>query len=251
MHASRLTSHVSQLETMHLLLLSNSRNPDQGYLEHVREEIKEFLGSADEILFVPYAGVQMSQGQYAGNVRKAFAEFGIKVTSVSEVTDPVAAAKSARAIAVGGGNSFRLLQLMYETGLLDVVRERVEAGIPYIGWSAGSNLACPTIRTTNDMPIVEPPSLTALGLVPFQINPHYTDQVIANHGGETRAERIAEFLVLNPKVSVVALPEGTWLRREGPDLRAGGSGPLQLFQHERNPRELGSGEDLRYLLASA
>jgi dipeptidase E len=233
---------------MRLLLLSNSRNPNQGYLEHVREEIKDLLGSADEILFVPYAGVQMSQAQYAGNVRKAFGEFGIKVTSVSEVPDPIAAAKSARAIAVGGGNSFRLLQLMYETGLLDVVRERVKTGMPYLGWSAGSNLACPTIRTTNDMPIVEPPSLSALGLVPFQINPHYTDQVIANHGGETRAERIAEFLVLNPRVSVVGLPEGTWLRREGPDLRAGGRGPLQLFQHERNPQELRSGEDLRYLL---
>jgi dipeptidase E len=231
-----------------LLLLSNSRNPGQGYLEHVREEITDFLGPVDEILFIPYAGVQMSHEQYAGNVRKAFAEFGIRVTSVSEVPDPVATARSARAIAVGGGNSFRLLQLMYQTGLLEVVRERARGGLPYIGWSAGSNLACPTIRTTNDMPIVEPPSLSALGLVPFQINPHYADQVIANHGGESRAERIAEFLVLNQGVSVVGLREGSWLRREDATLRLGGGLPLRLFRQGQDPREVTPGENPGFLL---
>lgn len=236
---------------MRLLLLSNSRNPGQGYLEHVRQEIANFLGAVDELLFVPYAGVQMSHKQYGGNVRQAFAEFGIRVTSVSDASDPVGAVNAARAIAVGGGNSFRLLQLMYQTGLLEAVRQRVRGGLPYIGWSAGSNLAGPTIRTTNDMPIVEPPSLAALGLVPFQINPHYTEQVIPNHGGETRAERIAEFLLLNPTATVVGLPEGTWLRREGPVIRAGGSAPLRLFQAERESRELPVGEDLRFLLQPA
>jgi dipeptidase E len=227
---------------MRLLLLSNSRNPGQGYLEHVREEITDFLGPIRDLLFVPYAGVEMSHGQYADTVRRAFAEFGIEVRSVSEEPDPVAAVRRAGALAVGGGNSFQLLRLMYQHGLLAAVRVRVQAGVPYIGWSAGSNLACPTIRTTNDMPIVEPPSLAALGLVPFQINPHYTDEVIANHGGETRAERIAEFLVLNPDVPVVGLKEGSWLRIEGGEVRLGGPHSLRLFNAGQVPRDILPGQ---------
>jgi dipeptidase E len=225
-----------------LLLLSNSRNPGQGYLEHARDEIRDFLGPIRELLFVPYAGVQLSPVQYADNVRRAVSELGIAVRSVSEEPDPVRAVRSARALAVGGGNSFQLLRLMHQQALLAVVRERVQAGMPYIGWSAGSNLACPTIRTTNDMPIVEPPSLSALGLVPFQINPHYTDQVIPNHGGEGRDERIAEFLVLNPGVRVVGLREGSWLRVEDSELRVGGSHPLRLFSAGQEPREVGPGK---------
>ena len=223
---------------MRLLLLSNSRNPGQGYLEHVRDEIWNVLGPIDELLFVPYAGVQLSQEQYAANVGRAFADFGIKLRSLSEASDPVSAVRSAKAVAVGGGNSFQLLRRMYQNQLLDPMRERVLGGMPYIGWSAGSNLACPTIRTTNDMPIVEPPSLAALGLVPFQINPHYTDQVIANHGGETRAERIAEFLVLNPDVPVVGLKEGSWLRIEGGEVRLGGPHSLRLFNAGQMPRDI-------------
>jgi len=226
---------------MRLLLLSNSRNPGQGYLEHVREEIRDFLGPIRDLLFVPYAGVQLSHAQYADNVRRALGEFGIRVRSVSEEPDPVAAVRNAGALAVGGGNSFQLLRLMYRHGLLAVVRDRVLSGMPYIGWSAGSNLACPTIRTTNDMPIVEPPSLAALNLVPFQINPHYTDQVIANHGGETRAERIAEFLALNPSVRVVGLKEGSWLRVEGAEIVLGGPYEARLFSAGEAPREVAPG----------
>jgi dipeptidase E len=121
--------------------------------------------------------------------------------------------------------------------------------MPYLGWSAGSNLACPTICTTNDMPVVQPPSFAALNLVPFQINPHYTDQVIANHGGETRAERIAEFLALNPMVRVVGLREGTWLRVDDGDLTLEGPHPLRLFEAGAEPREVPPGADLRFLLA--
>lgn len=226
---------------MRLLLLSNSRNPGQGYLEHAREEIRDFLGAIRDLLFVPYAGVQLSQGQYADNVRRALGQLAIPVRSVSEEPDPVAAVRNAEALAVGGGNSFQLLRLMYHHGLLPVVRERVQAGMPYIGWSAGSNLACPTIRTTNDMPVVEPPSLAALNLVPFQINPHYTDQVIANHGGETRDERIAEFLVLNPSVRVVGLKEGSWLRVEGAEVVLGGPYPARLFRAGEAPRDVAPG----------
>jgi dipeptidase E len=226
---------------MRLLLLSNSRNPGQGYLEHVRREIPDFLGSIREIVFVPYAGVQMSPAQYTEKVRQAFAELGIAVTAVTEAADPAALVREAKAVAVGGGNSFQLLRLMSERELLPLVRDRVRAGMPYVGWSAGSNLACPTIRTTNDMPIVEPPSLTALGLVPFQINPHYTDQVIPNHGGESRDDRLAEFLVLNPEAKVLGLREGSWIRVEGKETRLCGPHTARLFAAGIQPIEVEPG----------
>jgi dipeptidase E len=229
---------------MRLLLLSNSRNPGQGYLEHARHEIRDFLGGIDELAFVPYAGVQLTHEEYTAGVRQGFEPLGVRVRSVSEAPDAVAAVREARGIAVGGGNTFQLLRLMYQTGLLPVVREQVRAGMPYIGWSAGSNLACPTIRTTNDMPVVEPPSFAALGLVSFQINPHYTDQVIANHGGESRDERIAEFLALNPDMMVVGLREGSWLRVEGPETVLGGPHPLRLFASGQEPRDVEPGKVL-------
>lgn len=235
-------------DSVRLLLLSNSRNPGEAYLAHAQAVIRDFVGPVDEVVFVPYAGVAFSHADYAARVREAFAGLGLRVRSVSEVDDPVAAVRTAPALVVGGGNSFQLLRLMYRTGLLDAVRERVTAGVPYVGWSAGSNLACPTIRTTNDMPVVEPPSLAALGLVPFQINPHYTDRVPANHGGETRDERIAEFLILNAGVRVVGLREGSWLRREGSSLAGGGPHTLRLFQAGQPPVELSPDSDLGFLL---
>lgn len=231
-----------------LLLLSNSRNPGGEYLAHAAVEIREFLGPVKRVLFVPYAGVSVTWTEYTGRVRQALAELGVTLLSVSEVEDPVAAALGAEAVLVGGGNTFQLLRMMYQTGLLEAVRSRVGSGMPYLGWSAGSNLACPTIRTTNDMPVVEPPSLGALDLVPFQINPHYTDQVITNHGGETREERIGEFLILNPALAVVGLREGSWLRREGATLTAGGPHTIRLFRHGRPALELDPTEDLSWLL---
>jgi dipeptidase E len=192
-------------------------------------------------VFVPYAGVQISHARYTDNVRRAFAELGIAVTAVTEVADPVAIVREAKAIAVGGGNSFQLLRQMYERSLLPPVRDRVQAGVPYIGWSAGSNLACPTIRTTNDMPIVEPQSLSALGLLRFQINPHYTDQVLPNHGGESRDDRLAEFLVLNPKLKVVGLREGSWIRMEGKETRLCGPHSARLFAAGAQPIEVEPG----------
>jgi dipeptidase E len=225
---------------MRLLLLSNSRNPGQGYLEHVRDEIRDFLGEVDQLVFIPYAGVQNPE-QYVAGVLQAFQLLGIRIQSVTEVSDPVAAVHAARAIAVGGGNTFQLLRRMYQTGLMAAVRERVCAGIPYIGWSAGSNLACPTIRTTNDMPVVQPPSFAALGLVPFQINPHYTDRVLADHGGESRDDRIAEFLVLNPDVRVVGMREGSWLRVEGPEVVLGGPNAMRLFRADAAPEDVAPG----------
>jgi len=145
------------------------------------------------------------------------------------------------AIAVGGGNTFRLLARLYEFGLLDPIRQRVQDGAPYVGWSAGSNVACPTIRTTNDMPVVEPPSFDALGLVPFQINPHFTDAAIPNHGGETRSERLLEFLELNPTMPVLSLREGTALLADDRGMQLLGNQPALGFVHGQTARELAPG----------
>jgi dipeptidase E len=232
-----------------LLLLSNSRNPGQGYLEHVRAEISEIFGPIRELVFVPYAMVQASLEEYTARVSEALGPIGITVRSLAGSSDPARLVRDARAVAVGGGNSFQLLKRCYETGVLDALRSRAIAGVPYLGWSAGANLACPTIRTTNDMPVVQPPSFEALGLIPFQINPHYTQAVLPNHGGETRDERIAEFLTLNPEARVVGLREGSWLRVEGSALTLGGPHPLRLFHHGAEPRESLPGEELSGLLA--
>ncbi len=199
---------------MRLLLLSNSRNPGSGYLEHARGWLDEFLGPCRTITFVPWAGVTVSWDDYEQAVAAAFETIGRTIRSVHRTDDPAAALREAEAIAIGGGNTFCLLRHLRSTGSLAAIRERVEAGAPYMGWSAGSNVASPTICTTNDMPIVDPGGFDALGLVPFQINPHYTRERIPNHGGETRDDRLAEFLAANPKQRVVALPEGTAIRVE-------------------------------------
>ncbi len=225
-----------------LLLLSNSRNPGAGYLEHARGPIRDFLGAAvAEVLFIPFAAVERSGEAYTAQVAEGLAPLGITVRSVTGTADSLAAVEAAAAIVVGGGNTFHLLTRMYQTALLAAVRRRVLAGVPYIGWSAGANLACPTICTTNDMPIIEPPSFAALDLVPFQINPHYTDQVLANHGGETRDDRIAEFTTVNPAVEVFGLREGSWLVVEGTTVALGGPHSMKLFRHGKLPREVGPG----------
>jgi dipeptidase E len=232
-----------------LLLLSNSVNYGQGYLEHAQDAIRAFLGAGvNSIAFVPYAGVTISEDQYAAKVRAHFEALGYAIVSVHEVDDPQNLVRSADAIAVGGGNTFRLLQQMTETGLLSVVRERVIAGIPYIGWSAGSNLACPTIRTTNDMPIVEPPSFAALHLIPFQINPHYLDAHPDKHQGETREQRLLEFVTLNPDTTVVGLREGSILRVEGERMRLLGDRTMRVFHGAAEPAELGPDEELSFML---
>jgi dipeptidase E len=221
------------IDTPRLLLLSNSRAADGSYLLWPRSEIKTFLGGqVSGVLFVPYAAVPaatVSYDAYAGRVRSAFAEMGYAVDSVHDSADPVAAVRGAKALVVGGGNTFHLLTQLYAAGLVDVIAAQVRGGIPYIGWSAGSVVACPTISTTNDMPIIEPPTLRALGLVPFQINAHYTDAHPPGHQGETRAERIAEFLRVQPAMTVVGLREGSLLRVAGGEVRVVGTG-ARLFR---------------------
>jgi dipeptidase E len=211
-----------------LLLLGNSRDPDGTYLQWPGAEIKAFLGSGvATVHFVPYAavpGLSATYDDYAERVRPAFAAIGYAVVALHETADPFGAVRSAGAIVVGGGNTFHLLAQLYSAGLVELIAQRVRAGIPYIGWSAGSVIACPTIATTNDMPIVEPPSLRALCLVPFQINAHYTDAQPPGHQGETRDERIAEFLSLQPSMTVIGLREGALLHVEGDDVRLRGTG---------------------------
>ena len=232
-----------------LLLLSNSTNHGEDYLQWSADHVRAFLGSGvRRVFFVPYAGVRITYSEYTEKVRERFGEWGYDVLAAHETEDPVAAAREAQAIAVGGGNSFELLKKLYDTGLLEMIRTRAMVGTPYIGWSAGSNMACPTIRTTNDMPIVEPESLEALDLVPFQINPHYTEAMPEGFAAETRMDRLMEFIELNPEVNVVGLPEGTLLHVDGEAIRYIGDKPAVLLRKGNQPRKLDPGSDWDFLL---
>ena len=176
---------------MKLLLISNSTNAGEEYLDYPKYQIKEFLGKQKvTALFIPYAAVTFSFDDYEKKVNSRFAEVGHTVKSVHHFSDPLDAIARAEAIVVGGGNTWQLIAMMQEKGMIDAIAKRIQEGVPYIGWSAGSNVACPTIRTTNDMPITEPESFTAFNLIPFQINPHYLDANPEGHAGETREARI-------------------------------------------------------------
>jgi dipeptidase E len=226
---------------MRLLLLSNSRNHGGGYLEHARDAIGEFLGpSPRRLAFVPYAAVTTSHDDYARQVRSALEPLGHSIESLHE-GDPVEVLREANGVLVGGGNTFRLLERLHQTGMFKRLRQKVMIGAPYIGWSAGANLACPTIRTTNDMMVVEPPSFAGLHLVPFQINPHYTDHQLPNHAGETREARIQEYVALNPAVTVLGLREGSWLRVEEGGVELNGPHPMRVFRHREAPLEVPPG----------
>jgi len=235
---------------MRLLLLSNSTSPGRSYLDHAIPWLGEFLDGARRVAFVPYAGVTVGWDDYAAKVREALAPLGIELVSVHEAASPLEVLDGADAVLVGGGNTFHLLREMYTVGLVDAIRQRVASGMPFVGWSAGSNVACPTIRTTNDMPIVEPPSFDALGFVPFQINPHYTDAHPDGHQGETRAQRLAEFVTANPEVPVAGLPEGTALHIEGDTLRLLGNGQALLFVPDAPEGRPTSADELARLFTS-
>jgi dipeptidase E len=231
-----------------LLLLSSSRTPGRGYLEHAREHIRGLLGSKlRRLLFVPYASVGRSYQEMTARVSEALSGLGYDVVGLHDAPDPVAAVRDAEAVAVSGGNTFRLLQLIQSQGLLQPLRARAQAGMPYIGWSAGSNLACPTIRTTNDMPIIWPSSYEALGLIPFQINPHYTELLPPEHQVETRDDRLKEFMLINPGVPVLGLREGSALKLEGGRLSLLGELDAKLFLDGKS-RALGPQDSLQFLL---
>jgi dipeptidase E len=230
-----------------LLLLSNSKVHGREYLEHARDAVAEFLGGRRTVHFAPYA--LADHDAYTARVADALAPLGVEVVGLHRTDDPRRAVESAEVLFVGGGNSFRLLKSIRRLGLIEPVRRRVEAGeLAYLGSSAGTNHACPTIRTTNDMPIVQPDSLEAFGLVPFQINPHYQDPDPAStHMGETREERIRQFLEEND-VAVLGMREGAWLRRRGASLALGGTTGAVLFRRAADPAEIAGGTDLSHLL---
>ena len=214
-----------------LLLMSSSRKGDGGYLEHADDQFRALLrGDVRRALFIPYAAVTYGFDEYEGRVAEVFARQGVKAVSIHRFPDALEAVEQAEAIVVGGGNTFVLLQRLYAGGLVEAVRERVEAGTPYIGWSAGTNVACPTIRATNDMPVAQPPSLDAFRLVPFQINPHFISGKPEGHNGESREERLAEFLMVNPGENVLALREGSALLVEGAAARLLGDRDALIFR---------------------
>jgi dipeptidase E len=231
-----------------MLLLSNSTQPDRGYLDHAIEEMLDLLGEIRRLLFVPFA--LHDRAGYATKFADRMALAGVEADALGAGPEGVRQIEGAQAVFVGGGNTFRLLRTMQEAGLLEPLRSRTVGGMPYLGASAGINLACPTIRTTNDMPIVQPPSFAALGLVPFQINPHYLDpDPGSQHMGETRAQRIEEFLEENERI-VVGLREGGWIRREGDSCRLGGARGARVFRRDAEPEERSPGDELTDLLNS-
>lgn len=235
-------------KTRRLLLISNSTLHGSGYLDHAESEIRDFLGEVNHVLFVPFA--LLDRDKYTATARARFQKMGYELTSIHSAANPAQAVKETDAMFIGGGNTFRLLKALYDFDLLDVIRERVDAGMPYIGSSAGSNMACPTIRTTNDMPIVQPASFNALGLVPFQINPHYLDpDPNSRHMGETREERIIQFLEEN-ETPVVGLREGTMLRIENGETMLRGSTGARIFRRGFEPLEISPGAKLNELLSS-
>jgi dipeptidase E len=230
-----------------LLLISNSTSHGGGYLDHCADELRDFLGPLQCVLFVPYA--LHDHERYASLARERFARMGYGLDSVHAAADPAAAVGGAEAIFVGGGNTFRLLKRLQDLRLIGAIRERVDRGIPYAGASAGSNVACVTIKTTNDMPIVEPASLDALALVPFNINPHYLDpEPGSTHMGETREQRIREFHEENDPV-VVGLREGAMLRIEGREVMLKGRAGARVFRRGEPPVEYAPGSRLNFLLA--
>ena len=225
---------------MELLLLSSSRTA-AGYLTDYLPAIGDFARGARRALFIPFAAVSLPWDEYREKVRSALAPLGIALDA-DHVGD-------AEMIIVGGGNTFHLLRECRNRGLLEGIRSK--KNLRYLGWSAGANLACPTIKTTNDMPIVDPGGLDALALVPFQINAHYLNVALPGHHGETRDERLGEFARLNPRLPVIGLPEGDWLRVAGSSAELGGPHPGMWFEGSTPPRSLQPGTRLDFAASNA
>ena len=224
-----------------LLVISTSTIYGYSFLEYIKDEIKEFIKS-EEIIFVPYARPSgVSYDDYTQNVKDALEPIGISVKGLHTFENRKEAIQHAKAIFIGGGNTFLLLKTLYEQGLVEELRNTVHSGTPYIGTSAGSNLTGLTIGTTNDMPIVYPPSFDALQFLPFNLNPHYLDpDPDSKHKGETRETRINEFHKFNHQV-VVGLREGSWLRVENGVVELKGTLSTRIFKQNQTPIEIESG----------
>lgn len=220
---------LQAMSGINVLALSSSRAGGGGYLEAAAPLIKDFLGTAaKKVAFIPFAAVDRKYEDYTAMVREGLKGLPHTVETVmpqkaKEVIE------GADVIMIGGGNTFKLLHDLYDLNLVDLIQSKVQSGVPYIGWSAGANITGCTISTTNDMPIIQPQSFRALAFFPFQINPHYLNQNVAGHHGETRDQRLTEFLQLNPAIPIVALPEGTALQLKNGVLTNLGSAPAVLF----------------------
>ncbi|EBP3365475.1 dipeptidase PepE [Salmonella enterica subsp. enterica] len=215
---------------MELLLLSNSTLPGKAWLEHALPLMANQLNGRRSAVFIPFAGVTQTWDEYTDKTAEVLTPLGINVTGIHRIAAPLEAIEKSEIIIVGGGNTFQLLKESRERGLLAPIADRVKRGALYIGWSAGANLACPTIRTTNDMPIVDPNGFDALDLFPLQINPHFTNALPEGHKGETREQRIRELLVVAPELTVIGLPEGNWIQVSNGQAVLGGPNTTWVFK---------------------
>jgi dipeptidase E len=232
-----------------ILLISNSTVYGCGYLDHVEDEIKGFLGPAKTLLFFPFA--LYDRDDYAANAKARFRAMGYSLNSAHKIDNPAKALEKTDAIFIGGGNTFRLLKALQDLEFLEAIRRKVKGGAPYIGSSAGSNVAGPTIKTTKDMPIVQPQSFDSLGLVPFQISPHFQDpDPNSTHMGETQEERILQFLEEN-EAPVVGIREGAWLLIENGAVRLKGENGARIFRRGYAPVEAETGAEISGLVGGA
>lgn len=231
---------------MNILLASTSTLFGGNYLEYLTEEISKLFEGIDELLFVPFARPSgISHEEYTAKAAEFFGKINIKVRGLHEFEDKAEAVHKAKAYFTGGGNTFLLVKTLHELGLMSVLKQNVESGKPYLGASAGSNIGGLNMKTTNDMPIVYPPSFECMGLVPFNLNPHYLDpNPDLKHNGETRETRIKEFLTQND-TKVVGLREGNWIRRIGDKITVEGRHTTRIFEKGKEPYEVEAG----YLLS--
>lgn len=240
------------MDSKKILAFSSSRTGNSGFLEKTIPVIEEFLDSKPtNIAFIPFADADKKYEEYASDVQNALQNPALKINVVLP-SNAISVIENARAIMVGGGNTFKLLHDLYELDLLNLIRQKVNSGNPYIGWSAGSNILAPSISTTNDMPIIEPKSFKALGLFPFQINPHYYNKKIEGFNGETRDDRLEEFLKMNRNISVFGLPEGSYLKLENNLLQYFGEEAGVLFAANNDKgfvkKQINSEEEVSFLL---
>lgn len=231
-----------------ILIASTSTTHGSGTLEYLFDELKTHFKTVDEILFIPYARPGgISHNDYTKKVAKAFKTIGKSIKGIHEFDNPKEAIKKANGIYTGGGNTFVLVNQLYKNDILTSIKETINNGIPYLGTSAGSNICGLTMNTTNDMPIIYPPSFKTLGLVPFNINPHYLDpDPGSTHMGETRETRIKEFHAYNTQ-PVIGLREGSWIEVKGDNLKLRGQLNARIFEQNKTPYELPTGSDLAFL----
>ncbi len=231
-----------------IIIASTSTIHGGGYLEYLLDELKLHFKSADEILFVPYARPGgISHSDYTKIASKAFSKIDKTVKGLHEYENTKEAIQNAQGIFVGGGNTFVLVNQLYKNDVISIIKNAIDAGIPYLGTSAGSNICGLTMKTTNDMPIVYPPSFKTLGLVPFNINPHYLDPIPdSTHMGETRETRIKEFHAFNTP-PVIGLREGSWIDVKANKLTLKGTLDARIFEYAKAPYELETNSDLGFL----